>query len=109
MLIVNRTSKGGSGEYCGISAFYDYEISGPAQHNQGIFRVFDLQKDDLIVLTAIMNTTNYRKHCSNLTMGSKMKKLKLYNILNIPFPKFPDKIRNEIINLYSYNNDVIAY
>ena len=44
----------------------------------------------------------YRKYCANLSMGSKMKELKLNNILSIPFPKFMKEKQEELTNLY-YN------
>ena len=49
-----------------------------------------------------MNSKIYRKYCANLSMGSKMKELKLNNILSIPFPNFPESVVNNICSLY-YN------
>lgn len=110
-LIINRTSKGGFGEYVGICSFYDYERFGPAQHNQGIYRVFNMNDRDLIYITCLLNSRLYRKYCANTSMGSKMKELKLSNILDIPFPKFSDEKKNQISNYY-YNkcqkNDCVA-
>lgn len=102
MLIINRTSKGGLGEYVGISSYYDYEINGKAQHNQGIYRVKNSDNKKLILMTCLMNSKIYRKYCANLSMGSKMKELKLNNILSIPFPNFPESVVNNICSLY-YN------
>ena len=102
MLIINRTSKGGLGEYVGISSFYDHEKNGDAQHNQGIYKIKNMDDNDLIYLTCLMNSKLYRKYCANLSMGSKMKELKLNNILSIPFPKFDDKTKTQICSLY-YN------
>ena len=101
-LIINRTSKGGFGEYVGICTFYDFERFGPAQHNQGIYRVFNMDDDDLIFITCLLNSKLYRKYCANISMGSKMKELKLPNILEIPFPKFNNDKKNQILNCY-YN------
>jgi len=100
--IINRTSKGGSGEYVGISSFYDYDKLGPAQHNQGIYQIFNKSDEDLIYLTCMLNSKIYRKYCANMSMGSKMKELKLNNILSIPFPIFPYDKKMQIVNSY-YN------
>ena len=101
-LIVNRTSKGGFGEYVGITAYYDYDLFGQAQHNQGIYQIYNMKETDLIFISCLMNSSMYRKYCANLSMGSKMKELKLNNILDIPFPNFDDLKKKEITNLY-YN------
>lgn len=100
--IINRTSKGGFGEYVGICSFYDYDRYGPAQHNQGIYRVFNMSDKDLIYITCLLNSRLYRKYCANISMGSKMKELKLSNILSIPFPKF-DELKKTAIANYYYN------
>lgn len=103
LLIINRTSKGGLGEYVGISTYYDYNKNGLAQHNQGIYRVENMEDKDLLFITCLLNSPLYRKYCANLSMGSKMKELKLNNILSIPFPKFENDVLNKICNNY-YNN-----
>lgn len=102
MLIINRTSKGGFGEYVGISTYYDYNLFGKAQHNQGIYQVKNYSDIQLIFMTSIINSSIYRKYCANLSMGSKMKELKLNNILSIPFPNFSEEKINQIVNIY-YN------
>lgn len=100
--IINRTSKGGFGEYVGICSFYDYDRFGPAQHNQGIYRVFNMDDNDLLYITCLLNSKLYRKYCANISMGSKMKELKLSNILSIPFPNFKKDKKDVIVNYY-YN------
>lgn len=102
MLIINRTSKGGFGEYVGISTYYDYNLFGKAQHNQGLYQVKNYSDEQLIFMTSIINSSIYRKYCANLSMGSKMKELKLNNILSIPFPNFSEKKVKQIVKLY-YN------
>ena len=104
VLIINRTSKGGQGEFVGISSYYDYNKFGLAHHNQGIYKVFNYDESELIFITCIMNSTYYRKYCANLSMGSKMKEIKLNNILEIPFPKFPLEKKQYIKKLY-YNKN----
>ena len=39
VLLINRTSRGGKGEYVGIGTFYDYNTYGDGHHNQGIYRI----------------------------------------------------------------------
>lgn len=103
ILVINRTSKGGFGEYVGITSFYDFDRLGMGQHNQGIYKVSGYDRDLLIFMSALLNSGIYRKMCANLSMGSKMKELKLNNILQIPFPKFSMKTIRKIVGLY-YNN-----
>ena len=108
-LVINRTSKGGFGEYCGITAFYDYGVFGEAQHNQGIYQIKNMEDRELIVLTSLMNCELYRKYCASLTLGSKMKELKLNNILSIPYPNFPDDVKDRIVEMcYNKMNKDVA-
>lgn len=99
-LIINRTSKGGEGEYVGITSFYDYSEKGKAQHNQGIYKIWNYPDKELVLITCLLNSPIYRRICANLSMGSKMKELKLKNFLQIPFPKFPEDKVNFIYELY---------
>ncbi|WP_129409036.1 restriction endonuclease subunit S [Marinitoga lauensis] len=102
MLLINRTSKGGRGEYVGISLFYDFNIFGEGHHNQGIYRVVDYPIQQLQFMTAFMNTELMRQYCANLSVGSKMKEIKIYQFLTIPFPNFPESKQKEVAELY-YN------
>lgn len=104
-LIINRTSKGGTGEYVGITSFYDYKESGKAQHNQGIYKISNYPDEKLIFIACLLNSPMYRKICANLSMGAKMKELKLKNFLQIPFPNFPEKNINYICELYTKNTE----
>lgn len=104
LLIINRTSKGGFGEYVGISTYYDYDSLGKAQHNQGIYKVIDKDDKKLLFMSCLLNSKLYRSYCANLSMGSKMKELKLNNILSIPFPKFPNE-KITLINDIYYNKE----
>ena len=99
-LIVNRTSKGGAGEYVGLSAFYNYNHYGPGHHNQGIYRVLGYPKGKLIFIATFMNSPIARKICAGLSVGSKMKEIKLKQFIGIPFPKFPKEIQNHIVKNY---------
>lgn len=116
-LIVNRTSKkddGESGKFVAISFFYNYSFFGEGHHNQGIYRVENYDKVDLLVLIALLNHPLYREYFGEISLGSKMKEVKTYNLLNIPFPKFNAEIKNKIKDLYfneiefefkNWNND----
>lgn len=100
-LIINRTSKGGIGEYVGITSFYNYEENGKAQHNQGIYKISNYSDKKLVFITCLLNNPIYRQICANLSMGSKMKELKLKNFLQIPFPNFEEKDIDFIYKLYT--------
>ncbi|MFA6923353.1 MAG: restriction endonuclease subunit S [Bacteroidales bacterium] len=101
MLLINRTSRGGRGEYVGIAAYYDISVYGTGHHNQGIYRVFNYTNEDLIFMTCFMNTDIMRKYCSFMCVGSKMKELKASQFFTIPFPNFDKKIKSKIVNLYN--------
>lgn len=102
VLIINRTSKGGKGEYVGISAFYDFDRFKKGQHNQGIYRVSNYSKNTLLFLTCFMNCKIIRKYCAGLSIGSKMKEIKSDQFLKLPIPNFLDKKQQEIVKEY-YN------
>lgn len=104
MLLINRTSRGGVGEYVGIATFYDIKEYGKGHHNQGIYRVTGYGDNDLIFMTCFMNSQIMRKYCSSICVGSKMKEIKLNQFLNIPFPRFKEDIKAQIIKLFI--NDV---
>ena len=106
MLLVNRTSKGGKGEYVGIATYYDIDIYGKGHHNQGIYRVFDYTDEELIFMTCFMNTTIMRKYCSCMCVGSKMKELRANQFLLIPFPDFTEEIKQKIVQAYNNSNDL---
>lgn len=100
MLVVNRTSRGGRGEYVGIAMFYDISLHGKAHHNQGVYRVSGYSDIDLLFMSCFMNCRHMREYCSGLSIGSKMKEMKASQFLEIPFPKFPEDKKNEIADIY---------
>ena len=100
ILLINRTSRGGIGEYVGIACFYHYNDFGVGHHNQGMYRVYKYKKDNLIFILNFLNCAIMRKYCSYLSVGSKMKELKIEQFLQIPFPNFPDEKQQEIASLY---------
>jgi hypothetical protein len=109
LLMINRTSRGGRGEYVGLSMFYDYEFYGQGQHNQGIYRVFKYSRQQLIFMTIFMNSPIVREICAGMSVGSKMKEIKSNQFLDISFPNFPKEKQEEIAKYYynptNYNKD----
>lgn len=100
LLIVNRTSKGKDGLYVGLSYFYDFSNLGAGHHNQGIYRIQNYCDSDLVFYNAILNSNLYREYCGALSMGSKMKEIKVNDITSIPFPNFPIEKKEKIVSLY---------
>lgn len=108
-LLINRTSRGGKGEYVGIATFYDYTTYGKGHHNQGIYRITGYDRKMLVFITCFMNTAMMRKYCSALCVGSKMKEIKSEQFLSIPIPQFPDEIIDTVYDLFytdNFNNSV---
>ena len=103
ILFINRTSKGKKGEYVGITCFYDISYYGEGQHNQGLYRIEHLSKEEMIFTTAFMNSRIMRKICGNISIGSKMKEMKSYDFATLKFPKFDKTLKQKIGKLY-YNN-----
>ncbi|MFY7937985.1 MAG: hypothetical protein ACOVOQ_11455 [Flavobacterium sp.] len=103
ILFINRTSKGKKGEYVGITCFYDVSYFGEGQHNQGLYRIEHLSKDEMIFTTAFMNSRIMRKLCGNISIGSKMKEMKSYDFATLKFPKFDKSLKQKIGSLY-YNS-----
>lgn len=104
MLIINRTSKGGIGEYVGISSFYDVNLFGEGHHNQGIYRVINYSDEKLIFMTCLINSKLYRKYSACASVGSKMKEIKISHFLQFPFPNFPNDLIKQIVKLYRNEN-----
>ena len=105
ILFINRTSKGKKGEYVGITCFYDVSYYGEGQHNQGLYRIEHLSKDEMIFTTAFMNSRIMRKICGNISIGSKMKEMKSYDFATLKFPKFDKSLKQKIGKLYYHNID----
>ncbi len=102
-LIINRTSKkidGKSGKYVGIASFYDYSFFGEGHHNQGFYRLVNMDKIDLITIVPILNHPIYREYFGEISVGSKMKEIKKYNLIKIPLPNFNADIKNKIKEFY---------
>ena len=106
-LIINRTSKkidGISGKFVGISTFYDYSFFGKGHHNQGIYRIDNFNDIDLIVIVSLLNHPLYREYMGEISLGSKMKEIKIDDLTSIPFPKFNSSFKLKIKNLF-YNKN----
>lgn len=104
VLLINRTSRGGKGEYVGIGTFYDYDAYGDGYHNQGIYRITGYNKELLVFITTFMNTKMMRKYCSALSVGSKMKEIKSEQFLSIPIPSLEPKVLKRVYKLFYTEN-----
>jgi type I restriction enzyme S subunit len=96
ILLTNR----GQGYDCGKAIFYNFVDFGKGQHNQGMYQVSDYENHKLIFMMCFLNTKMMREFCSNLSLGSKMKELKVEHFLQIPFPNFFEAKQKEIAKLY---------
>jgi type I restriction enzyme S subunit len=104
ILFINRTSKGGEGEFVGITAYYNFEEFKAGHHNQGIYRFADKDRTKMLFILCVMNCDFMRKYCGALSVGSKMKELKMEHFLQIPFPQFPEIKKKEIVDLFYTDN-----
>ena len=102
ILFINRTSKGKKGEYVGITCFYDLDYYGIGQHNQGLYRIDHLTKDEMLFICAFMNSKIMRKLCGYISIGSKMKEMKSYDFSKIKYPNFSEELKQKLISLYYY-------
>ena len=100
ILFINRTSKGKKGEYVGITCFYDTAYYGLGHHNQGLYRVEHLPKNEMLFITAFMNSRIVRKICGNVSIGSKMKEMKSYDFSKLKLPNFDDNLKLKIGSKY---------
>lgn len=100
VLLINRTSRGGKGEYVGIGTFYDHDAYGDGHHNQGIYRITGYSKELLVFITTFMNTKMMRKYCSALSVGSKMKEIKSEQFLSIPIPAIESNVLKRVYKLF---------
>jgi len=98
LIVINRGNK----EDLVRGFYYDYSLLGDGHHNQGCYRVENKSKYNLIFLASLLNSEFYRKFISTLSIGSKMPEIKISQIINIPFPNFPESKQREIAELY-YN------
>ena len=101
ILLTNR----GQGEDCGKASFYNFCDYGKGHHNQGMYRLSLCDKNNLLFILCFLNTELMRKYCSKLSLGSKMKELKMEHFLQIPFPNFPEEKQKGIVKLY-HNYDI---
>ncbi len=101
LLIINRTSKGGLGEFVGISFFYDVSKLGNGRCNQGVHYINNHSDTELKFFAAFLNSDLMRIYCGRLSMGSKMKELKSFHLSKIPIPNFDKNLKEKISKLYS--------
>lgn len=105
VLIINRTSRGKKGEFVGISCFYDVKKYGLGHHNQGLYRISNYNKSEKLFLVCLLNSDIYRKICGCISIGSKMKELKISDFSEIKFLNFPEDTRKKIIEEYYNESD----
>jgi len=105
ILIINRTSRGKKGEYVGISCFYDVKKYGLGHHNQGLYRISNYSKSEKLFLVCLLNSNIYRKICGCISIGSKMKEMKVTDFSKVKFLNFPENIRKKIIEEYYKENN----
>lgn len=103
ILFINRTSKGKKGEYVGITSFYDINYYGVGHHNQGLYRVENIDKNEMLFITAFMNSRITRKICGNISIGSKMKEMKSHDFSTLKIPNFNKNLKDKIGALYYKN------
>jgi type I restriction enzyme S subunit len=104
ILFINRTSKGGEGEFVGITSYYNFKDFKAGHHNQGIYQLTDKNKTKMLFILCVMNCDFMRKYCGALSVGSKMKELKMEHFSQIPFPQFPEIKKKEIVALFHNEN-----
>lgn len=105
ILLINR----GQGRDCGKSSFYSFKDLDKGHHNQGMYRVFDYAKSQMLFMLCFLNTDFMRTYCSYLSLGSKMRELKIEHFLQIPFPNFPQNSQKQIALLYHNENAKLDY
>jgi len=113
ILFINRTSKGGKGEFVGIATYYNFNDFKFGHHNQGIYQFSDKDKTKMLFILCVMNCELMRKYCAALSVGSKMKEMKMEHFLMIPFPNFSEQKQKEIAMLYhnsekDYHPDILT-
>lgn len=105
ILLINR----GKGRDCGKSIFYSFKDLKVGHHNQGMYRVFGYSKPQMFFISCFLNAAFMRRYCSYLSLGSKMKELKIEHFLQIPFPNFPLNLQEQIALLYHNPNAKLNY
>lgn len=103
IIIKNRTLKEKLGRFVGTAAFYDFAEMGLGHHNQGCYRIEDYPSDKLKYLALVLNTPIYRKICGYISLGSKMREIKMNQFASMPFPDFDKEIKGQLIDLYDRN------
>lgn len=100
ILLINR----GQGQDCGKGIFYSFADSKTGQHNQGMYRIFNYPKIQMLFMMCFLNAEFMRRYCAYFSLGSKMRELKRENFLQIPFPNFPQNLQEKIAKLYHNPN-----
>lgn len=91
------------------AVFYSCEDCEPAHHNEGLYKVFDYPKTQLVFMLCFLNVKLMRKYCNFLSTGGTMKALTNEHFLQIPFPNFPQNSQKQIALLYHNENAKLDY
>lgn len=96
ILINNRTSRGKKGEYVGMAIRYDFDRYGEGQYHQGIYKILNYSNIDLDIMYAYFNSDIIRRYCGKVSVGTKMKEIKIEHVTKIPIPNFTDEFKDII-------------
>lgn len=96
VLINNRTSRGKKGEYVGMAIRYDFDRYGEGQYHQGIYKILNYSNVDLDIMYAYFNSNIIRRYCGKVSVGTKMKEIKIDHVTDIPIPNFTDEFKDII-------------
>ncbi|MGT2772416.1 hypothetical protein [Streptococcus marimammalium] len=69
-------------------------------HNQGLYRMIEYSKEEKLFTVSLLNSEIYRKICGCISIGSKMKEMKLADFAELKFLNFPENVRKKIIEEY---------
>jgi len=106
VIIKNRTLKEKLGRFVGTAVFYDFEKMHLGHHNQGCYRVEDYSSEDLKYIALVLNTQVYRKLCGYISLGSKMREIKMNQFAAIPFPNIGPKVQGVLVEYYYHDIDI---
>lgn len=108
ILINNRTSRGKKGEYVGKAIRYDFGRYKEGHYHQGIYKIFNYSNIDLDVMFAFFNSDLIRRYCGKVSVGTKMKEIKIDHVIGIPIPKFTDEFKDLINKKLRSKNGILS-
>ncbi len=81
-MIINRTSRGG-GMFVGMTMFYNVNLYGNGQYNQGLYCVQNYDNTKLCFMGLFLHLPMMRKYCASVSLGAKMKELNKKFIMRV--------------------------